>query len=149
MVFLIIQITVLGFLVTSPPTPRERALERGDDAYIANMYKQGSEKNGRIYYINAHIEHHGKENYPCLVSEDYTPANQYLRTNTTIKYISCYKFNPERTMKKTIAIRLIYTRVPNLPKELEPLANEYTYEDLQQRAQRVLDSLYITDGWEK
>ncbi|MDP3266301.1 MAG: hypothetical protein Q8M39_05700 [Sulfuricurvum sp.] len=52
-------------------------------------------------------------------------------------------------MKKRVSIRLIYTLISNLPQELEPLANEYTYEDLQQRSQSVLDSLYITDGWGK
>ena len=52
-------------------------------------------------------------------------------------------------MAKGVGIKLIYTRVPNLPKELEPLAREYTYEDLQKRSRRILDSLYIKDGWEK
>jgi hypothetical protein len=46
-------------------------------------------------------------------------------------------------------IRLVYTKVPTLPKELEALAQEYTYEDLLKRSQRVLDSLYIKDGWEE
>lgn len=133
----------------TPYTEADKALERGDEVYIANKYKQGSEKNGRVYYINPHIEHHGKENYSCLATEDYTPANQYLKTETRIKYITCRKFNPERTMTKTVGIRLIYTRVPNLPKELEPLAEEYTYEDLQKRSKRILDSLYIKDRWEK
>ena len=133
----------------TPYTDADRALERGDKEYISNRYRQGTEKNGRVYYINAHVEHHGKENYPCMVYEEYTPANRYLKTETRIKHITCYKFNPERTMKKIVSIQLIYTRVPNLPKELEPLAREYTYEDLQKRSRRILDSLYIKDGWEK
>jgi len=65
------------------------------------------------------------------------------------KFYICSKFNPERTKTKNIIISFIYTRVPNLPKELEPLAKEYTYEDLQRRSKRILDSLYIKDGWEK
>ena len=137
------------YVSITPYTDADRALERGDKEYISNRYRQGTEKNGRVYYINAHVEHHGKENYPCMVYEEYTPANRYLKTETRIKHITCYKFNPERTMKKIVSIQLIYTRVPNLPKELEPLAREYTYEDLQKRSQRILDSLYIKDEWEK
>jgi hypothetical protein len=42
-----------------------------------------------------------------------------------------------------------YTKAPTFPKELESLSKEYTYEDLQERAKRMLDSLYIKDGWDE
>ena len=56
----------------------------------------------------------------------------------------CYKFNATRTKAKIIGVNLTYNK-PNDPR----LAEEYTYEDLQKRSQRILDSLYIKDGWEK
>lgn len=130
----------------SPYTARARAVEYKDNQYILTSptTQYGKDNKGKEGNINVHYETHGKEDYTCVVSS-------WLHQQYGAQGISygCYKFNPERTMAKRISIRLIYTRVPNLPKELEPLANEYTYEDLQKRAQRVLDSLYIKDGWEK
>jgi hypothetical protein len=135
--------------------------------------------NYEILAVSKHIEHHGKENYQCLVNET---VRQY--TNAKNKYYSCYKFNSERTKVKGVEIKLIYTN-PSLKetcpswikkqcdpeskafnaeklceqakqtcseeniKKTEQLSKEYTYEDLQNRAKRVLDSLYIKDGWEK
>lgn len=126
-----------------PSTDREKEIERGNEKYIHEKYQQGKEKNGRKYYINAHLEKLGKENYQCLVFEDYTPRGVKTRT------YDCYKFNPERTKTKNVVISFIYTKSPNLPEQYKHLTDEYTYEDLLKRSQRVLDSLYIKDGWEK
>ena len=49
----------------------------------------------------------------------------------------------ELTKAKKVHIRLTYNKPKN-----PSLAKEYTYEDFQQRAKRILDSLYIKDGWE-
>lgn len=136
----------------SPYTEADRALERWDEGFIRkirNSYIGKVTLNGEVEQSLLNIRRFGKENYPCTTREFFRPVGKGWTAETYLKDITCYKFNPEQTMKKTIAIRLIYTRVPNLPKELEPLANEYTYEDLQKRAQRILDSLYIKDGWKK
>lgn len=123
-----------------PYAERERAIENK----INNFPSQRAKPNGETIDINLHYEMHGKEKYTCLVNESY---NEKLGERK--KHYGCYKFNPKRTTVKKVSIDLTYTSIPNLPNELELLANEYTYEDLQQRAQRVLDSLYIKDGWEK
>ncbi len=136
----------------SPYTEADRALERGDEGYLRQYYNSHIGKitiNKEVEQKLLRIEYFGKENYPCEVREFLRPASNAFKAETYCKQISCSKFNPEKTMAKTVGIELIYTRVPNLPKELEPLAKEYTYEDLQKRAQRILDSLYIKDGWEK
>ncbi len=122
---------------------RERALENFDIHYFKNkpiINNSGGEKTN----LNLHIEYHGKENYVCEVGESLNTISGMHE-----KFYICSKFNPERIKTKNIIISFIYTRVPNLPKELEPLAKEYTYEDLQRRSKRILDSLYIKDGWEK
>jgi hypothetical protein len=125
---------------------RERAVEYKDMQYILTnpTTQYGKDKYDREGNINVHYETHGKENYTCLVSEraDKTRGMKGIGFN-------CYKFNTERTMAKNVVIRLVYTKVPTLPKELEALAQEYTYEDLLKRSQRVLNSLYIKDGWEE
>ena len=126
-----------------PYTDREREIERGNKKYILEKYQQGKEKNGREYYINAHLEKVGKEKYQCLVFEDYTPRG--VKTKT----YDCYKFNPEKTMVKNVVISFIYTKSTKLAEQYQSLAKKYTYEDLLKRSQRVLDSLYIKDGWEK
>lgn len=100
--------------------------------------------NGETIDVNLHYETHGKEKYVCLINESFN-----VKLGEGKKHYGCYKFNPERTAVKKISMDLTYTRTPNISKELEPLANEYTYEDLQKRSQRILDSLYIKDGWEK
>jgi len=136
----------------TPYTDADRALENGDEEFIRKYYNSYVGKqygNGDIVRIPFQIKHYGKESYPCTVTETYRPMGKGWNTETYFKYIECSKFNPERTMAKGVGIKLIYTRVPNLPKELEPLAREYTYEDLQKRSRRILDSLYIKDGWEK
>lgn len=121
-------------------TEREKAIENRVNTFTpVRVLSDGTTVN-----INLHYETQGKENYTCYINESYN--EKYGRKT---KHYGCYKFNPERTMAKKVTIELIHTRVPNLPKELEPLAEEYTYEDLQKRSQRILDSLYIKDGWEK
>lgn len=127
-----------------PYAEREKAVEYKDKSYIQTHMQYGKNKYGREGNINVHYETHGKEHYSCIVKESKDTVNG----ENAISY-DCHKFNPERTMAKGVVISLTYTRVPNLPKELEALANEYTYEDLQTRSQRILDSLYIKDGWEK
>ena len=90
------------------------------------------------------IEHHGKENYPCVVIE-----MGYSDRGVKKKSYDCYKFNQERTLAKRVLVDLIYTKSQKSPEQYKYLIQEYTYEDLQQRAKRVLDSLYIKDGWKK
>ena len=144
------------YVSISPYSAKDRALENGDEEFISKKYKQGIEErggtyyqNGRIYYINAHIEKHGRENYACLIYEEFNPAKEYYKVEKREKTFSCIKSNPEKTMIKKVSIILSYTKAPTLPKELESLSKEYTYEDLQERAKRMLDSLYIKDGWDE
>lgn len=127
-----------------PYKERERAVEYKNKSYIQTHMQYGKNKYGREGNINVHYEIHGKEHYSCIVKESKDTANG----EHAISY-DCHKFNPEQTMAKGVVISLTYTHVPNLSKELESLTNEYTYEDLQKRSQRILDSLYIKDGWEK
>jgi hypothetical protein len=135
-----------GINMTSSVTmygDRERAFDVGDEKYLKNIRIIKS-SNGETTNLNLHLEYHGKENYPCEVGESINK----LRGNRDKFYI-CYKFNPKRTMAKSVTIIFIYTKSPNLPKKYQPLAKEYTYEDLLKRSQRVLDSLYIKDGWDE
>ncbi len=125
-------------------TEWDRALEDEDMIFYKEKMPQRKDKYGRVKRINVHIEHHGKENYPCVVWEE-----KDNKRGIKIKTYSCHKFNPQKTKEKHIAIKLIYTQVPNLPTKYKNLAKEYTYQDLQKRAKRVLDSLYIRDGWSK
>ena len=110
----------------------DRAIENGTKKFRP----QRTKTNGDIININTHIEYYGRENYPCVVSEHIDRFDRYR-----ISY-RCYKFNLKRTKSKNVLIRLTYS------KPIDPiLAQEYTYEDLKQRAKRMLDSLYITDKW--
>ncbi len=115
---------------------RERAIESEDLAYVNNLYHQ--------YHPNKDIslQRHGKENYICEVMEGV--MDKHIYPNKEKISFGCYKFNATRTKAKIIGVNLTYNK-PNDPH----LANEYTYEDLQKRSQRILDSLYIKDGWEK
>jgi hypothetical protein len=114
---------------------KEQALEEGNISYIRSKIRIG--KNDKL-----RIEHHGKENYICRVME-YNKPKQWQKL---ISY-RCYKFNPTRTKYKKVIIKLIYTKVPNLPAKYKHLAKQYTYNDLKRRAKRMLDSLHIKDGW--
>ena len=91
-------------------------------------------------FIDEHLEYHGKEHYPCLVSSNKTLSKKYGDTYG-IGYL-CYKLNPSKTEAQEVVISLKYNK-PVDPK----LAKIYTYEDLKQRAKRVLDSLYIKSWW--
>jgi hypothetical protein len=111
---------------------------------IKNFPPQRTRSDGETINVDLHYEKHGKENYPCIVNSSYN-----LHRGIYKKYYGCYKFNPEKTKAKKVGITFIYTKSPNLPEQYKHLTDEYTYEDLLKRSQRVLDSLYIKDGWEK
>ena len=117
-------------------TERERAIESGDVSYINKLLHQ--------YHPNKNIslQRHGKGNYFCEVREGV--IDKHIYPNKEEISFGCYKFNPARTKAREVALILTYNK-PNDPR----LAEEYTYEDLQKRSQRILDSLYIKDGWEK
>jgi len=119
-----------------------RAIENGDIGYDRKEFPVRTLKNGEIVNLNLHYEMHGKENYRCEVSE-----SKFLKYGIYTKAYICYKFSPDHIKYKSITIKLIYTKSPNLPAKYKKLAKEYTYQDMQQRAKRVLDSLYIKDGW--
>jgi hypothetical protein len=124
----------------------ERAAEYKNNEYLKTdqtaQYRK--HKNGEETNINVHYETHGKENYACIVTS--SKHDEYGKKGTGY---SCFKANKKRTLVKDISIRLTYQKSPNFPKEYSDLTKDYTYEDLQQRAERMLDSLYIKDGWDK
>ena len=121
----------------------ERAIESKNYNFIkTKMKSHGISKYGRIGNLNVHYEVHGKEEYPCLVKE-----SKDIKRGVRKKVYFCYKFNPAKTKAKSVTLKLIYTKSPNLPAKYKMLAKEYTYQDLQIRAKRTLDSLYIKDGW--
>ncbi len=139
------------FKFTSPEKVEKWYFETKDyKAFPPQTYKKDWELmtpwNGAYIYggISFGIEHHGKENYPCVVIE-----TGYSDRGVKKKSYDCYKFNPERTTAKRVLVSLIYTKSPNLPKRYQSLAKEYTYEDLLKRSKRVLDSLYIKNGWDE
>ena len=115
---------------------REKAIEAGDIEYIKNIYHQHNPN------TNISLQRYGKENYPCIVIEKITDKQKY--PNKEESSFQCYKLNSTQTKAKYITLILTYNK-PNDP----VLAKEYTYEDLKERAKRVLDSLYIKDGWDK
>jgi hypothetical protein len=137
----------------SPYSAKDRALENGDEEFLRKYYNSYVGKitiNKEVEQKPLYLEHYGKENYSCKVREFLRPLGTYgMQVETYYKRISCLKPNPKKTMAKTVSIELIYTKAPTLPKELESLSKEYTYEDLQERAKRMLDSLYIKDGWDE
>ena len=121
----------------------ERAIESKNYNFIkTKMKSHGINKYGRVGNLNVHYEVHGKEEYPCLVKEA-----KDIKRGVRKKVYFCYKFNPTKTRAKSVTLKLIYTKSPNLPSKHNSLAKQYTYHDLQKRAKRVLDSLYIKDGW--
>ncbi|GIT98146.1 hypothetical protein [Sulfurovum sp. TSL1] len=114
----------------------QRAIENKDLRYIFTHRKVTNKDKLRI-------EYHGKENYTCEVSEFIRRQGSGIRFNV----YDCYKFNPSHTKYKSVNIKLLYTKSPNLPAKYKILAKEYTYKDLKSRAKRMLDSLYIKDEW--
>ncbi len=128
-------------------------MELNNNEFFKNKYKKrvhdfgyGHKETSRI---NVHLGHFGKENYPCFVSEIRDEVrNKFGKKIVKYKILyRCYKFNPSRTKSKSVIITLTYTKAPNIPTKYKTLAKEYTYKDLQSRAKRTLDSLYIKDGW--
>lgn len=121
----------------------ERAVESNNYNFIkTKMKSHGINQYGRIGNLNVHYEVHGQENYPCIVKEA-----KDIKRGVHKKVYFCYKFNAEKSRAKSITLKLIYTKSPNLPSKYNNLAKQYTYKDLQKRAKRTLDSLYIKDGW--
>ena len=155
------------------------ALENKDMEYFNKKYPQSTYKNGTVVSINNHIEYHGQEKYPCFVGESQKPYFDELEksyacykfnpqktmvkemiirlsyTNPSLKDI-CPQFLKKQcdpNSKIFNAEKLCKQAKQTCSKEniqyMEQLSKEYTYEDLQERAKRVLDSLYIKDGWDK
>ena len=118
---------------------RDRAIDKYNIEYIQNRIHK-YRPNTKVT-----IKDYGKEKYPCVVTEY---ANKGFK-NTIKKGITyrCYKFNPAKTKAKDVLVALTYTKASNLPNKYKNLAKEFTYQDLQRRAKRMLDSLYIKDGW--
>ena len=112
-------------------TDRERAIENGNVAYLHSVIK--IDDTDKLY-----IKKFGKEQYSCTVME-YTNVEYPSKKYTGYE---CYKHN-NKGQSKSVHIRLTYNKPNNLI-----IAKDYTYEDLQQRAKRMLDSLYIKDGWD-
>ena len=121
----------------------DKALEEGDEIYFqSRMPHSFDKKTKEEKNINVHIEYHGKENYPCVVYE--TKHGRQLS-----KEYVCYKFNQERTLSKRVRISLGYFSMTGIEKKYPHLAEKCSYEELQRRAKRTLDSLYIKDVWER
>lgn len=114
----------------------ERAIANNDMEYLRTRFpkkiRRGINQNIKVQAIRG-----GKENYPCIVRESYSP--KYKKNK--ISY-GCFKINSLGTLVKGAGITLTY----NKPKDPQ-LAKQYTYADLKRRAKRMLDSLYIKDGW--
>ena len=51
-------------------TEWDSALEAEDMIFYNEKMPQSIDKYGKIKRMNVHIEHHGKENYPCVVWEE-------------------------------------------------------------------------------
>ena len=115
---------------------RESAISNNNITYLRTLTPQRVRK-GKIYNMNLKTFHGGKENYSCMVTESNFP--KYGKRK--ISY-GCFKVNPSGTLVKGAGITLTYNKPKN-----QTLAKQYTYQDLQKRAKRVLDSLYIKDGW--
>lgn len=125
-------------------TQRVKAIEDRDIGYLRKLMPLKKRKNGDILNLSLSTSHQGRENYSCIVRESIKP--RYGKR--TISY-GCYKVDSIKSKVKKISITLTYTKSPNLPAKYKHLAKEYTYEDLKTRAKRMLDSLYIKDGWSK
>jgi len=110
-------------------TERERSIELKDTLSIRNRKKWLRPKD-KLY-----IKNYGKENYTCT-------NTIFTRGSKKKSVYNCYKFNLSRTKVKNVVVSLTYSK-PNNP----TIAKQYTYQDLQNRAKRTLDSLYIKDGW--
>ncbi len=123
-------------------TQRVKAIEDGDIAYLRKLMPLKKRKNGDILNFSLSTGHQGKENYSCIARESIKP--KYGKR--TISY-GCYKVDPTKSKVKKVSITLTYSKAPDLPAKYKTLAKEYTYQDLKNRVKRMLDSLYIKDGW--
>jgi len=117
---------------------REKAIEARNVEYIEKRYHKYNPN------IKISFAKYGKENYPCMIINSYN--DKYGKQE--INY-DCYKANSKKSKVKSVTINLTYTKVPNLQEKYKNLAKEYTYEDLQKRAKRMLDSLYIKADWDE
>jgi len=125
---------VLTASKVSEYTERDKAINIHDLTYIRTRFHKYQPET-KVSILN-----YGKENYDCVILEyEKKGFNNAKKKGKTYR---CYKFNPSRTKSKDVTISLTYTK-PNNP----TIAKQYTYQDLQNRAKRVLDSLYIKDGW--
>lgn len=162
-----------------PYTERERAIENGDVAYVNSLYhkyhpnkdislqRYGKENYPcevmpvtRDIHFNANRE---KSSFGCY---KFNPDRTMVKAiGITLTYgnvsasgakefckrrlLECQeKQYPYPNWIKNCNETKISCSAENL-KNRQELANEYTYEDLQKRSQRILDSLYIKDGWER
>ena len=116
---------------------REKDIINNDIASLRTHIKRRVDKNGKIFNATLKTIRGGKENYPCLIKESID--QKYNKRK--ISY-GCFKVDPSGTLVKGAGMTLTYNK-PKDPK----LAKQYTYQDLQNRAKRTLDSLYIKDGW--
>ena len=116
---------------------RERAIVNNDITSLRTRMPKKVTKRGEIYNITLKTIKLGKEDYSCIVRESSYPKYDKRK----ISY-GCHKLNSSHTKVRDVAITLTYNK-PNNP----ALAKEYTYQDLKRRAKRMLDSLYIKDGW--
>ncbi len=125
---------------------RERRIINKDLSYIQTspLTQYRKHKNGEETNVNIHYETHGKENYSCIVSS----SKDDKHGKQAIAY-GCYKANIKENLSKRVTIELTYSKSPDFPKETLELIKDYTYEDLQERAKRMLDNLYIKDGWDE
>lgn len=110
-----------------------KAIETGNIKYIRSKIK--IDNNDKLY-----ITHFGKEEYKCTVMK-YTKEQYPSKKYTAYE---CYKFNENRTKYRSVHVRLTYTKENNAS-----INQRYSYQDLENRAQRMLDSLYIKDGWDE
>ena len=109
-----------------------KAIETGDVGYIQNLYHK--------YNPNTQVllGKFGRGNYSCIVIHNIVNKSKYPRKKEST--YECFKFNKTRTKAKSVTIVLTYNDINN---------SIYTYEDLLKRSKRVLDSLYIKDGWDE
>jgi hypothetical protein len=116
---------------------RERAIVNNDITSLRTRMPKKVTKRGEIYNITLKTIKLGKEDYSCIVRESSYPRYDKRK----ISY-GCHKLNSSHTKVRDVAITLTYNKPKN-----PTLAKQYTYQDLQERAKRMLDSLYIKDGW--
>jgi hypothetical protein len=157
----------------------DKALENNDMRYFEKKYPQTTYKNGKIVSIRKHLENHGKENYICYVSEFEDPnffsqgksfsCYKFSPKKTKVKKINIRLIYTKPSVKERCPVLIKKQCDPNNAvynakqlceqakltcseeniHRLSELSKEYTYEDLQERAQHMLDSLYIKDGWDE